>query len=260
MLIREVEDLLINRMKESKTSFFGVPNLMTNQIVKGPIENTGQDKNRNMKSQEIDDQLEEILVNLRKEAEEKTLKVEMNGQEKKPEEKNQENNQTKNSVDHKELHSSNNNSKLHHLPNPKSLRSLLSPNSHLSADSNHSNQTSQLDHSVVMAVLRVVLGTNLEDLPDAKQRLEKTLARVKTDLARTDDVFTNKTHLLLHPTIRVPMMTLPNGDIPPAITAREMREEERKKLEEEKELKTKEMVENILIPENNIKKKMSIKK
>ena len=103
-----------------------------------------------------------------------------------------------------------------------------------------------------MAVLRVVLGTNLEDLPDAKQRLEKTLERVKTDLARTDDVLTNKTHLLLHPTIRVPMMNLPNGDIPPAITARKMREEEREK--KENEVKMKGMEESILSQEKNGKK------
>lgn len=91
----------------------------------------------------------------------------------------------------------------------------------------------------------MVLGTHLEDLPDAKQRLETTLARVKTDLAKTDDVFSNKTHLLLHPTIRVPMMILPNGDIPPAITARKMREEERK-MEEKKTISEKIMEEKIM--------------
>ena len=122
-------------MKESKTSFFGAPSQRGTKI-----ERRDPDGSRSQRSQEIDDQLEEILENLRKEAEEKSLKV---GMEKKNEDMKENVKNLKSSLeekkeneDQKDLHdkisNNNNNSKLHRLPNPKSLRSLLSPSSPVS--------------------------------------------------------------------------------------------------------------------------------
>ncbi|CAI2355430.1 unnamed protein product [Caenorhabditis sp. 36 PRJEB53466] len=193
------------------------------------------ERERNKFFRKIDQQLEEILVKLRKEAKERSGVTEdeaakslsnLTNQPQTLAEKEVEKIKKKEKmVEEKENLSnlnfnSSSSSRLHHLPTPKSLRSLLSPNSQDLAASSLSNLTTQLDHSV--------------ELPDAKERLEKTLTRVKSDLARTDDVFTNRTQLLLHPSIRVPMMSLPNGEIPAPVAARVMRENEE---EEEKKIK-----------------------
>lgn len=117
--------------RKSKKSFFGAP---TQEGVR--IESQKRDESRSIKSQEIDDQLEEILEKLRKEEEEKKLKVETNKKEdhmvQKKDVEDQKSNLTERKEGPKSQKDSNSNNKLHRLPSPKSLRSLLSPNSRVS--------------------------------------------------------------------------------------------------------------------------------